>query len=51
MNDQAIANDYPDGGGALAVLLPCDIVKLIGDRSEDLSAVSGKKGEKGIAHK
>jgi hypothetical protein len=44
MNQQAIANEYPEGG-ALALLLPCDSVGSIGDPS----AASGKIGEKGVA--
>jgi hypothetical protein len=48
MNQQAIANEYREGG-ALALLLSCDSVGSIGDRSEDSSAASGKKGEKGVA--
>jgi hypothetical protein len=47
INEQAIANQYPEGG-VLAVLPSYDIVESIGDRFEDPSAVSGKKGEKGI---
>jgi hypothetical protein len=48
MNQQARANEYPEGE-TLALLLPCDSVGSIWDRSEDPSAVSGKKGEKGVA--
>jgi hypothetical protein len=48
MNQQAIANEYPEGG-ALALLLPFDSVGSIGNRSEDPSAPSGKKGGKGVA--
>jgi hypothetical protein len=48
IDEQAIANEYPEGG-VLAGLPSYDTVESIGDRLEDPSAVSGKKGEKGNA--
>jgi hypothetical protein len=48
INEQAIVNKYPEGG-VLALLPSDDIVESIGDRFEGPSAVSGRKGEKGIA--
>jgi hypothetical protein len=48
IHGQAITNEYLEDG-TLALPLSCDIVKTMGDRSEDPLAVSGKKGEKEMA--